>query len=163
MVPASPAPGTRASCPRRAVGPGAVAAALGGHGGCPAACPKGFPQGFLPHTLTSIWFPLHIETQPPLEQLSGSCCHPKISTKSCFQQHLPGVWSHSRVPAHPACRHLPCFKPHSAGKLKCRRSGLIGWGWWRIVFPLSGKCGPAGEREPTRLSKHPPRPPAIFP
>lgn len=96
-----------------AAGPSVGAATLSGHRICLAAHPEGLPQGFTPHTPTEIWFPHKV--QPPPEQLSCSCCHPEISTKNYFQQHLPGVWSHSRVVLH----HLPCFKPHSAGKLQC--------------------------------------------
>lgn len=57
--------------------------------------------------------------------------------------------------------HLPCFKPHSAGKLQCRdqsaQDGLV-----ENSIPLSGKPRPAGEHEPTPLSKSHSWPLAIY-
>lgn len=119
------------------VGTSVVTAALSGHRSCPAAHPEGLPQGFTPHTPTEIWLP-H-KTQPPPEQLSCSCCHPEISTKNSFQQHLLGVWSHGRVvPTPPLLLHATLSR-----KAEMPRSELAGRGGGEFNSPSPESPGQA--------------------
>lgn len=87
--------------------------------------PKGFPKASLPTPLHRYGSPTDWNTAASwaavLQLLS-----PRNFYKKLFPAALAGGRETQQGAHAPSPRHLPCFKPHSAGKLKCRWSGLTG-------------------------------------
>lgn len=96
------------------VGPGEGPATLDGHRSCPAAHPEGLPQGFNhtplqrygSHTKYSC-----LQSSCPAAAVTQKFPQKTLSSSTCLGYGATAGW---------CLHHLPCFKPHSAGKLKHR-------------------------------------------